>query len=157
MDRPDGEMVQGGDLGPLSRDLFYMSRTLQSLLRPEGQAVRAGLEIEPGVIGVLSIIWLNPGISQNDLARSLVLKKSAITALVTRLEARGLIARERTAEDRRINALTLTAAGHALIARIRARTEAVNDRLFDGIAPRDRERFFAVMAAVIANLDRGQG
>ncbi len=65
---------KGDDFGILSRDLPFMARTLQSLLRPEGHAIRQALDLEAGVIGVLSVIWLNPGISQNDLATSVVLK-----------------------------------------------------------------------------------
>ena len=146
---------KGDDFGILSRDLPFMARTLQSLLRPEGHAIRQALDLEAGVIGVLSVIWLNPGISQNDLATSVVLKKSAVTALVKHLEERGLVARERSQQDRRQNALTLTADGHTLIAKIREHTEALNDRLFENVSAVERETFFAVMDKVVQNLLAG--
>ena len=146
---------KGDDFGILSRDLPFMARTLQSLLRPEGHAIRQALDLEAGVIGVLSVIWLNPGISQNDLATSVVLKKSAVTALVKHLEERGLVARERSQQDRRQNALTLTADGHTLIAKIREHTEALNDRLFENVSAAERETFFAVMDKVVQNLLAG--
>lgn len=156
MSSQDNRPAQNSDLGYLSKDLPFMARTLQSLLRPEGQKIRDALDIENGVIGVLLTIWLNPGISQNDLATSVVLKKSAVTALVKMLETRGLVDRQRNEQDRRSNLLTLTTQGHALIADIRNHTKALNDRAFDGVQDQDRQTFFAVMDRVVKNLSKPQ-
>lgn len=141
------------ELGPLARDLPFMLRNVQARLRPEGQALRDELGIESGAVGVLSVIWQNPGISQNDLASTIALKKSAITKLVKGLEAEGLIARERVSADRRVNALTLTEAGTALVTRLRRLTDGLNDRLFDGVDPQEREVFFRVLEGIYARLD----
>ena len=138
------------ELGPMARDLLFMLRTLQSLTRAEGQSLREALDVEPGVIGVLSVIWLNPGISQNDLAATVALKKSAVTKVVTGLESRGLLSRQRVSADRRMNALTLTTEGHALIARMREMTQSWNDRMFADVAPDDRETFFRVLETLVA-------
>lgn len=140
------------ELGPLTGDLHFMVRTLQSLLRPEGRALREAVEVEPGVIGVLLIVWLNPGMSQRDLAASVVLKKSSVTALVKKLEAAGLLERNRVNDDRRTNALTLTGEGHALVARVRALSEAAQDQLFAGISVSDRDTFFRVAVELMHRL-----
>lgn len=140
------------ELGPLTRDLHFMVRTLQSLLRPEGRALREAVDVEPGIIGVLLIVWLNPGISQSDLAASVVLKKSSVTALVKKLEAAGLLDRTRVNADRRTNALTLTGDGHALIAKIRSLSETAQDRLFEGVTPSDRDTFFRVALHLMERL-----
>lgn len=142
----------GVELGPLTRDLHFMVRTLQSLLRPEGRALREAFDLEPGVIGLLLIVWLNPGISQSELARSVVLTKPSVTALVKKLETAGLLERRRVDADRRMNALTLTGEGHALIARIRSRSEAAQDRIFEGVAASDREAFFRVTQHLFEHL-----
>lgn len=138
--------------GALRNDLMFQSRTLHARLRAEGQTMRMQLSLEPGMIGVLSMIALNPGISQNDLAASMVLKKSAVTALVKELEARGLLDRVRQDSDRRLNALTLTDRGQALVARVRVMSEAVNERLLDGIPEADCATFFRVLGTVIDRL-----
>lgn len=140
------------DLGPLSTDLLFMVRTLQSMLRPDGQVIRHALDTESGMIGLLSIIWIQPGISQNELASVVALKKSAVTKLVTQMEDRGLITRTKSPEDRRINNLTLTASGEALIAKGRQLAEDLNARLFKDIAPADQATFFAVMGQLFARL-----
>ncbi|SPF78199.1 MarR family winged helix-turn-helix transcriptional regulator [Pseudoprimorskyibacter insulae] len=139
-------------LGPLAQDLPFMVRNLQALLRPKGQAIRDKLDVEAGVIGVMSIIWLNPGVSQNDLAASVTLKKSAVTKLVKALEARGLLERRRQDSDRRLNALTLTAEGEALVAQVRADINVVHAELFEGVPQADQDTFFRVMGLLIDRL-----
>lgn len=135
----------------MARDMPFMMRTLQALMRPEGQAIRSEVNLPPGAIGVLAVIWLNPGISQNELAGAVALKKSAVTKLVTDLEARGILVRERVSQDRRMNALTLSHEGQVLIGRIRRLTQAWNDRLFSDVAPADREAFFRVLETILAS------
>jgi DNA-binding MarR family transcriptional regulator len=61
----------------------------------------------------------------------------AITKLVTALEAAGLVARERTADDRRVVLVAATPAGRRLLERGRAaRVRQVAD-LLDGVSARD--------------------
>jgi len=143
------------DLGPLAGDLIFMVRTLQAMLRPEGQAIRESLDVEAGMIGVLAIVWRQPGISQNDLATLVALKKSAVTKVVKDLEARGLLVRQRVSQDRRMNALELTENGRAVIEGARALSDALNARLFEGIDGKDRDTFFRVLENLFARLAGG--
>lgn len=139
------------NLGPLASDIFFLTRTFQAVLRPAGQEIRNALNIEDGVIGILCLIWLNPGISQNQLASSLILKKSAVTKLVASLENDGIVARQRVEHDRRRNALTLTSKGHQLVSGIRKVSENVQADVFAGIAVEDQAVFFAVMRKLLKN------
>jgi DNA-binding MarR family transcriptional regulator len=141
------------NLGPLSEDLLFLTRNLSSLLKPEGRKIRQALEFEDGVIGVLSIIWLNPGISQNDLAASVVLKKSAVTKLLNSLEKSNLVQRHRSKTDGRANALTITAEGHEKIAVVRKLTSEIHDRMFRNIPKQDREIFFSVLLQLLSEID----
>lgn len=70
-------------LGYLSRDLTFMTRVLRAHVRwanTNGSDENSALGSDAAV---LSVIGLNPGISQNDLASAVVLKKSAVTKLVS--------------------------------------------------------------------------
>ena len=51
---------------------------------------------------------------------------------------RGLIERERDADDRRRNALQLTRAGRDELARLRPRVEAIEPTLTGGLTPSER-------------------
>src|SRR5690554_2485094 len=108
----------GVELGPLRENLPFLTRALRTYIRAENADFYAALDAEQGEIVVLSVIGLNPGMSQNDLAATLVFKKSAITKLVKDLEARGYLERTKSSSDRRFNALQLSAAGQERYARI---------------------------------------
>lgn len=139
-------------LGPLTCDLPFMIRNLNAMLRSFGVSIRGPLELESGSIGILCLIWVNPGISQNDLAENLAMKKSAIAKLTKSLEAQGFIERQRVPGDRRMNAITLTSEGHQMVANIRAISVPMNDQIMDGIPPEERDVFFRVLEKVHASL-----
>ena len=65
----------------------------------------------PRQFAVLLSVHQNPGVSQTDLVRMTGIDRSTLTEILRRLGRRGLIRRERQAEDRRTNALHLTADG----------------------------------------------
>lgn len=136
----------------LRRDLLFLTRSLRYLLRPQGEALRRQAGLEAGEIGILAVVGLNPGISQNDLAAAVVLKKSAVTRIVQALEARGLIARARSASDRRVNRLTLTPTGESVIGGVRQATQALQDDWFDGIPAAQRAAFFGVLVQLVERL-----
>lgn len=141
-------------LGPLRQDLPFLSRNLRALLRAEGAVLRERLGIESGMIGVLNIVWLNPGISQNDLAGSVALKKSAVTKVVQLLEANKLLVRQRSQKDKRYKALKLTQAGEEAVRDIRRETDRLHAEWFEGVTEDDRDIFFDVLIRVLANLGR---
>ena len=138
--------------GWLQSDLMFLTRSLRYLLRPQGEGLRRAAGLEPGEIGILAVVGLNPGVSQNDLAASVVLKKSAVTRLVQDLERRGLLVRARSTTDRRANCLHLTPGGEAVIARVRQETRAMQDGWFDGVDPAARAIFLEVLSHLVARL-----
>jgi DNA-binding MarR family transcriptional regulator len=73
------------------------------------------LELGPVEYTVLTLIAENPGGSLARLARALAVTPPHITALVDRLEARGLVARNASDADRRAQVLSVTRAGAALV------------------------------------------
>lgn len=92
-----------------------------------------GSEITPTLFGVLVLIDANPGMKQTQLAEAIQLDRSSVVSVLDKLEARGLVERVRAPDNRRANALHLTAAGRQLLAtlvpRVRAHEEHVLSRL----------------------------
>lgn len=68
---------------------------------------------------VILSVFRNPGISQDDLAKAMVLNKSTMTRLLPTLEEKGLIERRVSPTDRRETLNYLTPAGEALVPEIR--------------------------------------
>ena len=138
--------------GWMAHDLPFLTRSLRFLLRADSDALRAEMALEPGEIGIIGLLAENPGISQNDLAMSLVLKKSAVTKLVQALEGRGLLVRRRSQSDRRSNELTLTPAGREKAQAVHERVAEMHRAWFAGIPARERAVFFSVLFRLVATL-----
>ena len=73
------------------------------------------LQLRPVEYTVLTLIAENPGGSLARLARALSVTPPHITAMVDRLEKKGLIARDASEEDRRTHVLHVTAKGADLV------------------------------------------
>ena len=67
------------------------------------------LDLHPAQAGAL--LQLVSPLPMNELAAMLACDNSNVTGLVDRLEARGLVARQASPEDRRVKHIMLTAAG----------------------------------------------
>jgi DNA-binding MarR family transcriptional regulator len=65
----------------------------------------------------LLALWEHDGQRVSELGGRLFLDSGTLTPLLKRLEAAGLVRRERSREDERIVGIFLTSAGHALKAR----------------------------------------
>ena len=103
-----------------------------------------------GALALMSLIGLNPGISQNDLAMTVVMKKSAVTKLIGELEAKGLVIRDKPKSDRRFNALSLSLEGEALWVELRDRLQERQEFLLQPLNLRDRDRLFGLMHRLVA-------
>lgn len=97
----------------------------------------------------LSAVELRPRASQRELGRVLDLDRSTIADLVARMVRRGLIERERDEDDRRRNALALTAAGREELSRLRPRVEAIEPTLTAGLRPSEREQLRRLLHRVL--------
>jgi DNA-binding MarR family transcriptional regulator len=87
-------------------------------------------------------------LGQTDLASRLSLSTSAVTSLLDRLEAGGVVERRPHPSDRRRSEVALTAAGHATVVRVRERMEA----LFESIPAADLEVAASVMSVLAERL-----
>ena len=101
------------ELGYLAGDISFMARVLFAHVRLANAEFHREWDTVSGTLSLLSLIGLNPGISQNDLASTVVMKKSAVTKLIGELEAKGLVIRDKPKSDRRFNALSLSLDGEA--------------------------------------------
>ncbi|UYQ72066.1 MarR family winged helix-turn-helix transcriptional regulator [Pelagibacterium flavum] len=142
---PGDPQAQGVNLGALRQNLPFLTRALRAYIRAENAAFFADFETEQGEIAVISLIGLNPTISQNEVAATLVLKKSAVTKVIKGLEERGLVQREKVEADKRFNALTLTRTGRAKYAQINARMADQHDALLTPFDAQERTELFDLL------------
>ncbi|MDH1171247.1 MarR family winged helix-turn-helix transcriptional regulator [Pantoea agglomerans] len=74
---------------------------------------------------VMLVLWQKDDVTVSEIGEQLFLDSATLTPLLKRLESAGLINRQRTRQDERQVAVTLTEVGQALRARAEAIPEAV--------------------------------
>jgi DNA-binding MarR family transcriptional regulator len=84
-------------------------RNLLAQQRRRFLSAASELDLHPAQAGAL--LQLASPLPMNELAAMLACDNSNVTGLVDRLEARGLVARQASPEDRRIKRIVLTEAG----------------------------------------------
>jgi DNA-binding MarR family transcriptional regulator len=86
-------------------------------------------------LNVMSVLDTDGAVPMGRLADALDVSQASATGIVDRMEQRGLIARQRDAEDRRVTRVALTDEGRALISNFaverRERLSALLDELTD--------------------------
>lgn len=90
-----------------------------------------------------------PGVDQRTLARSIGLDTSTIAGVVDRLEARGLMLRNASPEDRRVRLLSLTDEGNALLNAIEPAMLRAQERILDPLPPAERTEFMRMLRALV--------
>jgi MarR family transcriptional regulator, lower aerobic nicotinate degradation pathway regulator len=113
-----------------------------------------GHGLTPVQFAALQTLANTPGIDQRSLAGSIGFDTSTIAGVVDRLEGRGLLARNTTAEDRRVRQLTLTPAGQALLAEVLPLMQRAQARMLAPLPKAERSEFMR-MLRVLVNANNG--
>ena len=99
---------------------------------------------------VMEAVSAKEGLTQTDLVRATGIDRSTLADLVTRMTAKGLLDRERSAIDARAKAVRLSDTGAALLAAARPRVEAADKRIL-GLLPKGKREGFIELLADLAN------
>ncbi len=108
-----------------------------------------GHAITPVQYAALQTVADQPGIDQRTLAGAIAFDTSTIASVVDRLEARGLLARNASADDKRVRLLTLTAAGDALLAAVAPAMLRAQERLLAPLRKAERAEFMRMLHTLV--------
>ena len=150
----DGKAVAGPDDGAESLTIGYLSRYAHRAF------VKAlADELEPhGILtaqwSVLRILWDIEGLTQVELAERMRVEKASLTGVLDAMERRGLIIRERNAEDRRKINITLTAQGRRLKPQLLPHAARINRKATRGMTEAETLELRRLLEKVIQNLER---
>jgi len=125
------EGIAGLELGMLAGHVGPTVRVIRNLLANRVIEAFTPFGLSPAAFSMIVLIRANDGCSQSDLAREMALDKSAVVPILDQLEARGYIARRRSAADRRRHELSLTEAGIALHDQVRRVARTVEQPIRD--------------------------
>ncbi|HUZ14296.1 MAG TPA: MarR family winged helix-turn-helix transcriptional regulator [Caulobacteraceae bacterium] len=147
-----GKKHKGADAGLCGSATHLLHRVLQLAL--DYHAAAAGPEgLTQRQYTVLAAAGASDGVSQSDLVRATGIDRSTLADLVARMSSRGLIERQRSALDARINTVRLSEAGRAALA-LGGKPAAKSDaRLLALLSPKKRASFLKSLATLAAAAD----
>jgi DNA-binding MarR family transcriptional regulator len=128
-------------------------RRVRRALRASFERRAAALDITVPQFQVLHCLWEKDGAPTSVIAREVCSSGSTMTGILDRLEAKGLIARRPSADDRRATHIHLTEAGRALEAPIMELVSGINQRALAGFSPTARKQFLRGLEKVGENLE----
>lgn len=144
MPRPESPVVDLGELpGHFIRRLHQIA---VAIFLQETEA--AG--VTPVQYAALQAIANQPGVDQRTLARSIGLDTSTLAGVIDRLEARGLVQRNASPDDRRVRLLTPTAEGLELLAQIVPAMHRAQARILEPLPPAQRREFMRMLRTLVS-------
>jgi len=109
-------------------------------------------QVTPRQFAILDEIADNPGISQTGLVDKTGIDRSTLADIIRRMLEKGLVQRERTAEDARAYAVKLTRKGTNTLKKMKPLAEKVDKELLEAIPKEHREMFVSVLAQMVTTL-----
>jgi DNA-binding MarR family transcriptional regulator len=109
----------------------------------------AEYDLTPVQYAALAAIRENPGTDATRLSALIAFDRSTLGNVLERLEARKLLTRYSSPEDKRIKLLKLTAAGNALVKRAEAAVLRAQERIVAPLRPEDRSKLMELLAQLV--------
>lgn len=105
--------------------------------------------VTPVQYAALHAVMSSPGIDQRTLARTIGFDTSTIGGVLDRLEARGLLVRSASPDDRRVRLLTLTASGKSLLHAVTPAMLRAQQRMLQPLPAAQRRDFMRMLDLLI--------
>lgn len=135
-------------LGPLEDLIGYHLRRASGVIAADFMRAMASTGMRQVLVGILSIIAVNPGINQGTVGRALGIQRANMVGLVNELVDAGLVVREVSAEDRRAFTFTLTADGEAMLADALARIREHEERMLGALSATERQTLLDLLGRI---------
>jgi DNA-binding MarR family transcriptional regulator len=106
------------------------------------------LDLTPPDAGILRLVRIMAGLSQQELAVKLQIHPSRMVAIVDNLEKRGLVERRANPDDRRLYSLYLTQAGGESLERIGRVAREHQDALLSPLSKEERDTLATLLLRI---------
>ncbi len=110
----------------------------------QAQMQAAGFELTSVQFAALDAIAQQPGIDQASLAATISFDRATIGGVIDRLEAKGLVQRAVSVQDRRARELYLTREGEQLRVAVRPVVEALQADILAPLSRKERTAFLTL-------------
>jgi DNA-binding MarR family transcriptional regulator len=106
------------------------------------------LELAPADAGILRLLRVEAGLSQQELSAKLRIHPSRLVAILDNLEKRGFVERRANPEDRRLYSLHLTQAGGEALEKIGGVAQKHQDALLASLSWEERNTLAALLLRI---------
>ncbi len=106
-------------------------------------------DLTPVQYAALIAIHTHPGIDATRLSAVIAFDRSTLGSVIERLEAKKLIDRKPSAEDKRVKLLVLTKAGAAILRDIVPWVEKAQARMLQPLKPADRKLLLGLLTQLV--------
>jgi DNA-binding MarR family transcriptional regulator len=131
----------------------HLFRRLHQLAVARFTTVMEGFGLTPMQWAALAATLEEPGLDQSTLSRATHIDTSTLAGVVDRLEARGLIQRRPSPDDRRLRLIHPTDEGRSLFSDALADALDVQEWLLEPLSEKERVQFMALMRKVLDRRD----
>ena len=152
-DKPRHEPLYRVEDFVIDESIGYLVKRVRSMLSLEIEREIADHDVTYEQWGVLLMIMTERGETAAVLARGMECDTGSMTRMLDRLEAKELIVRTRSTDDRRRVQLELTASGKRLAARLIAAIVKVLNRRLEGFSVDELALFKSFLRRMLANRD----
>jgi len=109
----------------------------------------APLDLTPVQYAALLTVRDNPGIDATRLSALAAFDRSTLGNVLERMEAKGLIRRSASKDDRRVKVLHLSTEGARVLAEAEPLAQRAQERILAPLAPADRAVFMHMLAQLV--------
>lgn len=105
--------------------------------------------LTPVQFAALQAVSRQPGVDQRTLAGLIGLDTSTTGGVIDRMEARGLLRRNPSENDRRVRLITPTDDGQALLAQVRPAMLRAQERMLAPLPPEQQAEFMRMLRVLV--------
>ncbi len=133
----------------------YMLAQVCKLHRQRAESLLNQVGLHVGQEMLLSQLWEREGVTQNDLAESLLLQPATVTNMLRRLESAEVVDRREDPEDQRISRVFITVKGRELEDPVSEKWGQLEEQTFAGFTLEERVLLRRLLLQAYQNLAGG--
>jgi DNA-binding MarR family transcriptional regulator len=151
------DLLMDEGLEESSRKTELLLRVICSLIRLHGREVLSRHHLSPPQFEIMTAIYFEGEISQNEMPKRLHLAKSTISSLLDRLEKQGMISKKKIPSDKRIAVIRLTFKGANVIEQVIEKRREILKALTSQLSEKQRKEFNEIIARFAYLLEAEEG
>ena len=127
----------------------YLFRRMQQIAVSIFVEECKAFDLTPVQYAALIAIHTHPGIDATRLSAVIAFDRSTLGNVIERLEAKGLIERQPSPDDKRVKLLYLTRSGAALLRVIAPSVDRAQARMLQPLKPADRKTLMTLLSQLV--------